>query len=69
LSGILFQAYVYSQYIGVIIYPVWYFGILELLRIFYWGDSRFFPVVVVSFFIVKKLKSIKRKIPDNALYC
>jgi hypothetical protein len=26
---------------GMLLYPVWYVGVIELLRIFYWGDARF----------------------------
>jgi hypothetical protein len=37
----------------MIIYPVWFAGVVEMLRVFYWGDQRFFPVIVAAVIIVR----------------
>jgi oligosaccharide repeat unit polymerase len=56
VSGTLLRAFVRRRAIGLVLFPVWYFGVLEILRIFYWSDSRFFPVIVASLFVIRSLK-------------
>ena len=41
---------------GLIFYPVWFTGITEILRIFYWGNQRFFPVIVAAILLINYLK-------------
>jgi hypothetical protein len=50
-SGWLFKSFANSRASGLILFPVWYIGVLEILRIFYWGESRFFPVIVSGLLI------------------
>ena len=53
LSGYLCRAFAMGELPGMIIYPVWFTGVVEMLRIFYWGDQRFFPVMLAALFIVR----------------
>lgn len=46
---------------GLIFYPIWFIGIAEILRIFYWGGQRFFPVIVASYLVISYLKSHQQR--------
>jgi oligosaccharide repeat unit polymerase len=48
LSGRLFRAFSEGHCVGLILFPTWFVGLLEMPRIFYWGDNRFFPTLVCS---------------------
>ncbi|MEO8667390.1 MAG: hypothetical protein ABI399_02675, partial [Bauldia sp.] len=41
---------------AAILYPVWYVGIVEILRIFYWGDARFKIPLIAGPLIVLYLR-------------
>lgn len=64
LSGRLMRRFASGNPIGLLLYPVWFIGVLELLRIFYWGNGRFFPVIVAAFIITLYVKD-KRTPPVN----
>jgi uncharacterized membrane protein len=48
VSGYLARSMRLGQALGSILFPVWFVGIPEILRIFYWGYTRFFPVLVAA---------------------
>lgn len=48
MSGRLFRRFVEGDCLGLILFPTWYVGVLEIPRVFYWGESRYFPSLVVS---------------------
>lgn len=48
MSGRLFRRFAEGRPLGLVLYPTWYVGVLEMARIFYWGDTRYFPPLVVS---------------------
>jgi hypothetical protein len=52
ISGRLYRAFVDGRYIGLVLFPTWYVGVLEMPRIFYWGDARYFPPLIISCVIV-----------------
>jgi hypothetical protein len=52
VSGSLYRQFMDRRWLGVILFPTWYVGVLELPRIFYWGTSHYFPPLVVSLIIV-----------------
>lgn len=52
ISGRLYRAFVDGRYIGLVLFPTWYVGVLEIPRIFYWGDARYFPPLIISCLIV-----------------
>lgn len=51
LSGRLYRAFLEGHYLGLILFPTWYVGLLEIPRVFYWGDNRYFPTLVCSLVI------------------
>lgn len=63
-SGLLYTYFQKGHTFGMIIYPIWMVGILEIPRYFYFSSGRFFPcwIVLAVFALVvhynrKKLKS------------
>lgn len=46
LSGWLLRSAASGCIAGLLFYPVWFTGVIEMLRVFYWGETRFFPVVL-----------------------
>jgi hypothetical protein len=55
LSGYLFRLFALGRVGGVLFFPVWFVGIAELLRVFYWADGRFFVVIVGAFVLTRFL--------------
>jgi hypothetical protein len=53
---------------ATILYPIWYVGVIEILRIFYWGDARFkIPLIagpIVVFFLHRA--AIRRRSGQSA---
>lgn len=45
-SGALFNGFARGQIGGLLVYPTWFTGLVEILRVFYWSDPRFFPVLI-----------------------
>jgi len=46
MTGRLYAGFVSGQLLPLILYPSWMTGLYEVLRVFYWGSSRYFPVLV-----------------------
>lgn len=61
VSGFLARAMQNGVFVGRVLYPVWYVGILEILRIFYWGYTRFFPVFLAALLLARYLKHAQEK--------
>jgi hypothetical protein len=47
LSVSLYRSFLRGRLIGVLVYPSWYVGILEIPRIYYWADVRYFPALAL----------------------
>jgi hypothetical protein len=60
LSGRLYRSFASRQLPGLLLYPAWFVGVAEMLRIFYWGDSRSFPVLVFGPLLVYYLGASMR---------
>jgi hypothetical protein len=52
VSGLLYRSFSQLQPAGLIIYPTWYVGLLDFIRIFYWGDSRYVPIIIPAICVV-----------------
>ena len=62
VSGQLYRSFLRLQPAGLIIYPTWYVGILDFIRIFYWGESRYVPVIMPAVCVVWFVRaSIKKQ--------
>jgi Pectate lyase superfamily protein len=60
LSGSMYRSFANGQLFGLILYPAWFVGISEILRVFYWGDQRFFPVLLFGPLLVYYLAASER---------
>lgn len=65
-SGFLARSMRLGRMVGGILYPVWYVGVLEILRIFYWGNPRFFPVFVVGLLLAFYLQKHSVRAQEQA---
>ena len=52
VSGLLYRSFSQLQPAGLIIYPTWYVGLLDFIRIFYWGESRYIPIIIPAICVV-----------------
>ena len=55
VTGMQFNAFMLGNVSGLLLYPVWYTGIAEMLRVFYWGETRFFPVILGALILARYL--------------
>ena len=73
LSGALYRSFATGQIFGLMLYPAWFVGISEILRIFYWGESRFTPVVIFAVLLIlylgKDMQQHRRRIFHAVLTC
>jgi oligosaccharide repeat unit polymerase len=46
--GLLYRGYAQQRIAGMILYPTCYIGALEIIRLFYFGESRVVPLFLVS---------------------
>lgn len=56
LTGALFSSFATGGVTGLILYPLWFTGIVEMLRVFYWGETRFFPALIGALIVAHYLK-------------
>ena len=59
VTGILYRSFYEKSGLGVYLYPVFFIGILEFLRLLYLSESRVFPIILFS--IIGYLFFTKRK--------
>ncbi|MEQ8814808.1 MAG: O-antigen polymerase [Thalassobaculum sp.] len=52
LSGRIYDGYVQGKFQYMLIHPTWMIGVYEILRLFYWGSSKYFPTLIVTVAIV-----------------
>jgi hypothetical protein len=58
VTGVIYRGFVVGSFAGMLIYPSWFVGVLEMPRILYLSEPRYFPVLViclVSIFLVHSL--------------
>jgi oligosaccharide repeat unit polymerase len=48
VTGRLFVGFTNRRLLSVLLFPTWMTGVYEILRIFYWGGTRYFPVLVLT---------------------
>lgn len=48
LTGALYRRFLGLSPFALLIYPAWYLAMLDLIRVWIWGSSRFVPVILVS---------------------
>jgi hypothetical protein len=63
--GLLYRGYARGRIAGLLLYPTCYIGTLEIIRLFYFGESRVVPVLLVAGIVGWSLKSPRRRIADR----
>jgi hypothetical protein len=75
LSVSLYRGFLRGRLIGILVYPSWYVGILEIPRIYYWASVRYFPALALlattlfAFALAKKMirtSSRRRVLTDRS---
>ncbi|MEQ8398846.1 hypothetical protein [Thalassobaculum sp.] len=52
LSGRIYDGYKQGKFQYMIIHPTWMIGVYEILRLFYWGSSKYFPTMICTIAII-----------------
>ncbi len=52
LTGAIFRSFISGRLTGMLIYPSWFVGLLELPRILYLCEARYFPVIVMALVLI-----------------
>lgn len=47
LTGSIFRSFARGNFAGMLLYPSWFIGILEMPRVLYNVDARYFPIMVI----------------------
>ena len=61
LSAAIYRSFAHGNTAGLLFYPSWYVGLVEMPRIFYWGETRYFPVILALFFVLFILRAVERQ--------
>lgn len=48
VTGRLFHGFVTHRILSTLLFPTWMTGVYEVLRVFYFGSTRYFPVLVLT---------------------
>lgn len=60
LTGCIYRGFAGGSLAGMLIYPAWFFGLLEMPRILYHFEARFFPVLVIVLTVTAALSAAVR---------
>lgn len=68
LAGFLYRLFTQGNFKGLILYPLFYMGILEAPRFLYWPLGRVFPAWLLLFFVIgAKVFLSKRRLKGGAV--
>lgn len=56
LTGVIYRGFVIGGVAALLIYPLWFMGLLEMPRILYHCEARFFPIIVIAILIIALTK-------------
>lgn len=60
VSVSIYTSFIQGRMLGLLLYPSWFIGLLEMSRIYYWPAGRYFPVLAflaISFVMFRLFKS------------
>lgn len=61
VAGVLYKDFARGGIGGLVFYPVFYLGATDLVRIFYWVNTRTFPIFLGGLFLIAYLGSSVRR--------
>lgn len=65
LTGYLFRRFLALSPLALLLYPAWYLAMLDLIRVWIWGSSRFVPVLLVCFAVAFILRYSSAAVPPG----
>jgi hypothetical protein len=63
ISLSLYRSFVIGRLVGLLLYPSWFVGLLEISRIYYWPNQRYFPTL--AFLAISLLIFFSAKVPHK----
>lgn len=63
LATSLYNSFLKGRLVGLLLYPSWFIGLLEISRVYYWPGGRYFPVL--AFLFISLLLFKVAKVPDD----
>jgi hypothetical protein len=58
LTGVIYRGFVAGSFAGMLIYPSWFVGVLEMPRILYLSEARYFPVLAICLVLIFLVQSL-----------
>lgn len=68
VSFSLYRSFTGGRLIGLLLYPSWFIGLLEISRIYYWPGGRYFPTFAFLFFSLLLFGAIKARSSRSSRY-
>lgn len=66
-TGIVFGSFRRGNLLGTLLYPAWFVGVLDIIRIYYWGETRFFPIVLACVAVSFACRRLPNKVDTSQL--
>jgi len=61
ITGRLYSGFTRASGLGLLLYPTWFVGVLEIPRVFTFGSSGYFPALVASVMVVWLFSNVHRQ--------
>jgi oligosaccharide repeat unit polymerase len=58
LTGMIYRGFVAGSFAAMLIYPSWFVGVLEMPRILYFSEARYFPVIAICLILTFVIRSL-----------
>ena len=58
LTGMIYRGFTAGSFAGMLIYPSWFVGVLEMPRILYLSEPRYFPVLAICLVLIFLVQSL-----------
>ena len=66
VSSSLYGSFANERLVGLLLYPSWFTGLLEISRVYYWSNQRYFPTL--AFMAISLLLFKYAKVPRKPQY-
>jgi hypothetical protein len=54
----IYRGFVAGSFAAMLIYPSWFVGVLEMPRILYFSEARYFPVIAICLILTFVIRSL-----------
>lgn len=66
LSVTLYNSFLNGRLVGILLYPSFFVGVLEISRIYYWSDERYFPALAFLLLSLVLFRIMKAPAKDSS---